>query len=94
MASDLLLNGSRMDFLLSLAFSKIENLQRKAILIIDNMPTHPSNLRNGDIVIKGLSPNLTSLVRTLDHDGVMECFNYYWLLLRSLPMKRRLFQKF
>lgn len=70
-------------------FLKSKNLPRKAILLLDNAPTHPTALGNGDIIVKFLPPNVTSLVQPLDQ-GVLASFkrHYRGLFLRSLLHER------
>jgi hypothetical protein len=62
-----------------------KGLPKKAILLIDNAPTHPSELKSGDIVVRFLPPNVTSLIQPLDQ-GVIETFkrHYRGLLLRTI----------
>lgn len=66
-------------------FLKSKNLPRKAILLVDNAPTHPSELRNGDIVVRFLPPNVTSLIQPMDQ-GILEAMkrHYRGHLLRSV----------
>lgn len=49
------------------------NLPRKAVLLLDNAPSHPSEdeLKNGDIKCVFLPPNVTSLCQPMDQ-GVLE----------------------
>lgn len=58
---------------------------KKAILLIDNAPSHPSELKKGDIVVRFLPPNVTCLIQPLDQ-GVIETFkrHYRGLLLRTI----------
>lgn len=67
------------------SFLKSKDLPRKAVLLIDNTPTHPQNLTCGDIVVKFVPANVTSLIQTLDQ-RVIECFkrHYRGLFLRLL----------
>lgn len=60
-------------------------LPKKAILLIDNAPSHPSELKKGDIEVRFLPPNVTSLIQPLDQ-GVIETFkrHYRVLLLRTI----------
>ena len=62
-----------------------KGLPRKAILLIDNAPTHPHQLRSGDIVVRFLPPNVTSLIQPMDQ-GVLESFkrHYRGFLLRCI----------
>lgn len=52
---------------------KENNLPRKALLILDNAPTHPSveDLTSGDIKCMFLPPNVTSICQPMDQ-GVLE----------------------
>lgn len=67
------------------SFLKSKNLPRKAVLLIDNAPTHPQSLQDGDIIVQFLPANVTSLIQPLDQ-GVIECFkrHYRSLFLRSI----------
>lgn len=55
-------------------FLKSKNLPRKALLILDNAPTHPNAkfLQDGDIRVMYLPPNVTSIAQPIDQ-GVLEC---------------------
>lgn len=57
------------------SFLKSKDLPRKAVLLvlIDNPPTHPQNLKCGEIVVKFVPVNVTSLIQPLDQI-VIECF--------------------
>lgn len=48
------------------SFLKSKVLPRKAVLLIDNPPTHPQNLKCGDIVVKFVPVNVTNLIQPLD----------------------------
>uniref|UniRef100_K7GBZ6 HTH CENPB-type domain-containing protein n=1 Tax=Pelodiscus sinensis TaxID=13735 RepID=K7GBZ6_PELSI len=63
---------SEADFSMNFFLQSI-NLPRKAILVIDNMPSHPyeDELLSGDIRVIFLPPNITSLCQPMDH-GVLE----------------------
>lgn len=37
--------------------------QVKAVLFVDNAPSHPEELQNGDIIVKFLPVNVTSLMQ-------------------------------
>lgn len=51
MSSDLFTEWFNQEFVPNVeSFLKAKKLPRKAILLIDNAPTHPQNLRNGDII--------------------------------------------
>lgn len=67
------------------SFLKSKDLPRKAVLLIDNAPTHPQNLKCSDIVVKFVPTNVTSLIQPLDQ-VVIECFkrHYRGLFLRLL----------
>lgn len=54
-------------------FLKQKKLSEKAVLFIDNAPCHPSEneLRNGEIFVKFLPPNVTALIQPMDQ-GVIE----------------------
>lgn len=62
-----------------------KGLPKKAILLIDNAPTHPCELKSGDIVVRFLPPNVTSLIQPLDQ-GVIATFkrHYRGLFLRTI----------
>lgn len=62
-----------------------KGLPKKAILLIDNAPVHPSELKKGDIEVRFLPANVTCLIQPLDQ-GVIETFkrHYRGLLLRSI----------
>lgn len=66
---------------------KKKNLPRKAILLIDNAPSHPdiTELSSGDIKAYFFPPNVTSLIQPLDQ-GVLETLkrNYRKKLLQFL----------
>ncbi|XP_025425198.1 jerky protein homolog-like [Sipha flava] len=49
-------------------FLKQKKLPKKAVLFIDNAPCHPSEseLRDGEIYVKFLPPNVTSLIQPMD----------------------------
>jgi hypothetical protein len=63
----------------------ISGLPRKAILLIDNAPSHAGFLENGDICVEFLLPNIASLVQPMDQ-GVLEILkrNYNRFLLQSI----------
>lgn len=67
------------------SFLKSKNLPEKAILLIDNSTTHPNKMKNGEIEVTFLPPNVTSLLQPMDQ-GVLECFkrHYRKRLLRSI----------
>lgn len=54
-------------------YLKDNNLPRKAILLVDNAPSHPSadELKSGDISVQFLPPNVTPLLQPMDQ-GVLE----------------------
>lgn len=54
-------------------FLKNNNLPRKALLLMDNAPSHPASdeLQDGDIKVLFLPPNVTSLCQPMDQ-GVLE----------------------
>lgn len=54
-------------------FLKAKKLPIKALLLMDNAPSHPSEneLRKGEIIVKFLPPNVTSLLQPMDQ-GVLE----------------------
>ena len=54
-------------------FLRSQNLPKKAILLLDNAPSHPNDdeLVSGDIKTIYLPPNVTSLIQPLDL-GVLE----------------------
>jgi len=68
-------------------FLKSLNLPRKAILLLDNAPSHPdaATLRDGDITVLFLPPNVTSLCQPMDQ-GVLEATKkrYRYKLLESI----------
>lgn len=49
----------------------------KAILLIDNAPSHPSELKSGDIIFYSLPANVTSLIQPLDQ-GAIETFKQHY----------------
>ena len=53
-------------------FLESKGLPRKAVLVIDNAPSHPSNLEDGDIKVCFFPPNVTSISQPMDQ-GVLEC---------------------
>ncbi|XP_046666442.1 jerky protein homolog [Homalodisca vitripennis] len=61
------------------AYLKKKNLLRKAILLMDNAPSHPdaSELVSGDIKAAFLPPNVTSLIQPLDQ-GVLEAMKRHY----------------
>lgn len=52
-------------------FLETQNLPQRAILIVDNAPSHPSNLQDGDIRVWFFPPNVTSIGQPMDQ-GVLE----------------------
>lgn len=67
MSSDLFTEWFKKEFVPSVeSFLSSKQLPRKAVLLIDNAPTHPQNLQDGDIIVTFLPPNVTSLVQPLD----------------------------
>lgn len=54
-------------------FFREKKLPEKAVLFIDNAPCHPSEeeLRDGEIFVKFLPPNVTALIQPMDQ-GVIE----------------------
>lgn len=68
-------------------FLKENNLPRKALLLLDNAPTHPDadELRDGDIRAMFLPPNVTAVCQPMDQ-GVLETLkrNYRRKLLSTL----------
>ncbi|XP_046686190.1 jerky protein homolog-like [Homalodisca vitripennis] len=61
------------------AYLKKKNLPRKAILLMDNAPSHPdaSELVSGDIKAVFSPPNVTSLIQPLDQ-GVLEAMKRHY----------------
>jgi len=47
---------------------KSQNLPQKAVLLIDNAPSHPDDLKlkDGNIFVKFLPPNVTALIQPMD----------------------------
>jgi len=45
-----------------------KGLPPKAVLLVDNAPSHPADLKSDDglIVVKFLPPNVTSLIQPMD----------------------------
>lgn len=68
-------------------FLKDNNLPRKAVLLLDNAPTHPDpdELRDGDIKAMFLPPNVTAICQPMDQ-GVLETLkrNYRRKLLSTV----------
>lgn len=68
-------------------YLKESGLPIKAVLLIDNAPSHPAAnvLVSGDITVKFLSPNVTALVQPMDQ-GVLENIKrvYRWQMLSQL----------
>lgn len=60
-------------------FLKEKNLPAKAILLIDNAPSHPGEkeLVEGDIKVKFLPPNVTPLIQPMDQ-GVLDTIKRYY----------------
>lgn len=56
---------------------KSKNLPIKALLLVDNAPTHPQNLQNGDIIVRFVPPNVTSLIQPLEQ-GVIKTFKRHY----------------
>lgn len=86
MSSDLFEEWFHQNFVPSVErFLASKGLPRKAILLIDNAPTHPGQLENGDITVRFLPPNVTSLIQPMDQ-GVLEAFkrHYRGFLIRSI----------
>ncbi len=71
-------------------FLKLRGLPEKAILLLDNAPSHPDEetLKCGEIIARFLPPNVTSLVQPMDQ-GVLESLKkrYRKNLLRELLLK-------
>lgn len=71
-------------------FLKKNGLPRKAILLLDNAPSHPdeSNLRSEDIIVKFFPPNVTSIGQPMDQ-GVLETLkrHYRRFLLQEILEK-------
>lgn len=71
-------------------FLKKSGYPRKALLLIDNAPSHPkeSDLVSGEIKAMFLPPNVTSLIQPMDQ-GVLETLkrHYRKLLLQSILEK-------
>lgn len=69
---------------------KSKKLPAKAVLLLDNAPTHPAQdaLKKGNIFAKFLPPNVTSLIQPMDQ-GVIECLKrrYRRKLLSSILEK-------
>ena len=63
-------------FLRLRSFWNRTNLLRKALLLLDNAPSHPDamTLRDGDIEVRYSPPNVTSLSQPMD-PGVLENTN-------------------
>ncbi|XP_050523014.1 jerky protein homolog-like [Daktulosphaira vitifoliae] len=65
---------------------KSQNLPQKAVLLIDNAPSHPVNLKSedGNIFVKFLPPNVTALIQPMDQ-GVIASIkkNYRTSLLKK-----------
>lgn len=66
-------------------FLSEKGLPRKAISLIDNVPTHPKNVESGYICTYFLPSSVAALVQPLDQ-GVLETVKRHYLrfLLRSL----------
>lgn len=66
-------------------FLESKNLPRRAILLMDNAPSHPNNLRDRGIRVWFLPPNVTSICQPMDQ-GVLECLKkkYRHKLLSSV----------
>lgn len=68
-------------------FLESKNLPRKALLLLDNAPSHPDarSLRSGGIRVLYLPPNVTSICQPMDQ-GVLECLKrkYRRKLLREI----------
>lgn len=68
-------------------FLKENNLARKAVLLLDNAPTHPDaeELQDGDIKAMFLPPNVTAICQPMDQ-GVLETIkrNYRRKLLSTV----------
>ena len=69
-------------------FLKSQGLPQKAVLVLDNAKSHPSEIllrsNDGKIVVKYLPPNVTALIQPIDQ-GVMtsvKC-NYQSSILRK-----------
>ncbi|XP_043465305.1 jerky protein homolog-like [Leptopilina heterotoma] len=60
-------------------FLEEKGLSRKAILLLDNAPSHPneSTLRSGNIIVKFFPPNVTSIGQPMDQ-GVLETFKRHY----------------
>lgn len=71
-------------------FLKKQGLPRKAILLLDNAPSHPNELilRSEDIIVKFFPPNVTSIGQPMDQ-GVLETFkrHYRRFLLQEISEK-------
>ena len=74
MTSDIFLDWFMKEFVPAVKrFLKKKKLPQKAILLLDNAPSHPSEdeLEKDDIKAKFLPPNVTSLIQPMDQ-GVIE----------------------
>lgn len=64
------------EFVLAVSmFLESQGLPRKAILVLDNAPSHPdaSKLQDGDIKVVYLPPNVTAIAQPMDQ-GALEAF--------------------
>lgn len=59
-------------------YMKIKNLDFKIMLVIDNAPCHPKNLKHPNIEVVFLPPNTTSLLQPLDQ-GIIATFKSYYI---------------
>lgn len=69
-------------------FLKSKSLPLKAVLVLDNAPSHPNEMclksDDGNIFVKYLPPNVTALIQPMDQ-GVLACVkrNYRTTVLRT-----------
>lgn len=62
------------------AYNKAENLENKALLVVDNSTSHPSDVNSKfpHIKIAFLAPNTTSLIQPMDQ-GIISILKAYYL---------------
>ncbi len=58
-------------------YTKENGLSRKALLFVDNAPSHPDDLQDGDMKVIFLLPNVTFLCQPMDQ-GVLEAIRKYY----------------
>lgn len=73
-----------------LNYLQSKNLPQRAVLLIDNAPSHPSELQlkssDGEIFVKFLPPNVSSIMQPMDQ-GVIACMKKHYrtgLLLKRI----------